>query len=82
MSAISVELPNSLQSKIFELSKSDGISANQFLVIAAAEKVSALMTENFLESEASKGKREHFERVMNAVPSIQPEPYDHLPLMN
>jgi len=78
MSAISVELPKSLHLKITELSKSEGISENQFLVLAAAEKMSALLTENFLESEASKGRREDFEKVMNAVPSIQPEPYDYV----
>ena len=79
MSAISIELPRSLHLKISELSINEGISEKQFLIIAAAEKVSALLTEDFLESEAFKGKRDDFEKVMKAVPSIQPEPHDLIP---
>jgi hypothetical protein len=79
MSAITIDLPQSLFLKISELSNTDGISANQFLVLAAAEKMSAILTEGYLENEAKRGKREDFERVMNAVPSVEPEAYDRLP---
>lgn len=76
MNAITVELPKSLHMKILELSESEGISTSQFLVLAAAEKMSALLTENFLEDEAKKGNREDFEKVLKAVPSIEPEKND------
>lgn len=76
MSTITVELPKSLHTKILELSESEGISTNQFLVIAAAEKMSAILTENYLEEEARRGKREDFENVLKAVPDIEPEKHD------
>ncbi len=78
MSLITVELPKSLYVKINELSEAEGISANQFLVLAAAEKMSAILTENYLEEEARKGRREDFEKVMKAVPGTEPEEYDHI----
>jgi|SaaInl8_200m_RNA_FD_contig_21_645958_length_341_multi_7_in_0_out_0_1 hypothetical protein len=78
MNAIMVELPKSLHTKISELSRNEGISANQFLVLAAAEKMSAILTESYLEDEARRGRREDFEKVMNAVPCAEPEEYDRI----
>lgn len=78
MNTITVELPKSLHMKISELSRAEGISANQFLVLAAAEKMSAMLTENFLEQEARKGRREDFDKVMKAVPSKEPEEHDRI----
>lgn len=78
MNMITVELPKSLYIKINELSKAEGITANQFLVLAAAEKMSALLTENYLEEEAGKGRYENFEKVMKAVPRTEPEECDRI----
>jgi hypothetical protein len=38
MSTLSLRLPNSLHEKIRQLSKQEGISINQFIASAAAEK--------------------------------------------
>ena len=78
MGSITVTLPKSLHDKIAELAKIEGISADQFLVLAAAEKMSALLTENFLEQEARAGRREDFEKVLKAVPSVEPEERDRM----
>ncbi|MBF0229215.1 MAG: toxin-antitoxin system HicB family antitoxin [Desulfamplus sp.] len=76
MSSITLELPKSLHTKINELSKTEGISTTQFLILAAAEKMSAILTENYLEEEAKKGRRDDFDRVMKAVPCVEPEEDD------
>lgn len=78
MSLLTVELPKSLHMKIAELSETEGISANQFLVLAAAEKMSAILTEKYLEEEARKGRREDFEKVMKAVPRAEPDEHDRI----
>jgi hypothetical protein len=78
MSTITVRLPNSLHAKIKELARAEGISMNQFLVVAAAEKMAALMTEDYLTREAPQGKRADFEKVLHAVPHVEPEDYDRL----
>ena len=78
MSTLTVRLPESLHAKIKELAKAEGMSINQFLVVAAAEKMSALLTEDYLEQEAKLGKRKDFERFMKKVPDIEPEDYDRL----
>ncbi len=78
MSTLTVRLPESLHAKIKELAQAEGISINQFLVVAAAEKMSALLTEDYLMQEAKKGTREDFERFMRKVPDVEPAEYDRL----
>ena len=78
MSTLTLRLPKSLHEKIKELSQDEGISINQFLVTAAAEKMSALLTEDYLATEAAKASRADFNRVMQAVPDVEPESYDRL----
>lgn len=79
MSTLTVRLPESLHGKIRELAKAEGFSMNQFLVMAAAEKTSAILTESWLEEEARRGDRAAFDRVMAAVPDQPAEDFDRLP---
>ena len=78
MSALTVRLPNSLHAKIKELAKAEGLSINQFLVTAAAEKMAALLTEDYLAQDGQRGTRADFEKVLRAVPHVEPEEHDRL----
>lgn len=78
MSTMTVRLPSSLHEKIKQLAQAEGISINQFLVVAAAEKMSALLTEDFLEREANLGKRKNFEKFMRKIPDVEPDEHDRL----
>ncbi len=78
MSAVTVELPNSLHKKLAELAEMEGFSLEQFLASAAAEKLSVMLQTEFLEREAKLGTHEAFERVMQAVPDVEPENPDDI----
>lgn len=78
MSTMTVRLPESLHEKIKQLAQDEGISINQFLVVAAAEKMSALMTEDYLQNEAKEGNRKDFDRFMSKVPDVEPASHDSL----
>ena len=78
MSTMTVRLPESLHDQLKDLAKAEGISINQFLVVAAAEKMSALKTVEFLESEAKLASRKGFKRVLSKVPDVQPDEADRL----
>jgi hypothetical protein len=52
---------------------SDGISIDQFISTAIAEKISALMTENYLSDRAK------YEAILAKVPDVEPEAYDKIP---
>lgn len=78
MSTMTVRLPESLHDQLKDLAKAEGISINQFLVVAAAEKMSALKTVEYLESEARLSSRKGFENVLKKVPDAQPDEADRL----
>ena len=79
MSALTIELPDSLYRKVADLARTDGISVEQFVATATAEKMAALLTVDYLRREAALGSRVDFERVLSKVPDVPPEPYDELP---
>jgi predicted transcriptional regulator len=76
--AMSVRLPKYLHREIKKLAEEEGISMNQFIATAAAEKVSSLKTVEYLEERAERGSREKFERVLSKVPDVEPEERDKL----
>jgi hypothetical protein len=55
MSTIQVHLPDSLQQQLHALAARDGISIDQFIATAVAEKMAALLTEAYLEERAKMG---------------------------
>ena len=49
MSTISLRLPESIHKRVKEIAKRERISINQLISTALAEKLSALMTQEYLE---------------------------------
>jgi len=78
MSTISLRLPDSLHESVRKLAKEDNISINQFVATALAEKMSALMTEEYLMERAEKGKKSKFKNVLSKVKNIEPDEEDKL----
>ena len=78
MSTISLRLPDSLHETARELAKKDHVSINQLVATALAEKVSALMTQDYLEERAKRGKRGKFDRAMAKVSEVEPEQMDRI----
>jgi hypothetical protein len=78
MSTISLRLPDSLHEQIRKLANVDGISINQFISTAAAEKLAALMTVDYLEERAKRGTRQRFEAALKRLPDVEPAYDDKL----
>ena len=78
MSTLSLRLPESLHKQVRELARREGISINQFVATAVAEKMSALLTEEYLEGRAKRGNRQKFERAMAKVKNRTPDSHDQI----
>ncbi len=78
MSTISLRLPDSLHKSVRALAKQDNISINQFVATALAEKMSALITEEYLTERANKGKKNKFKKALSKVKNIDPDENDEL----
>jgi hypothetical protein len=72
MSTLSLRLPDSLHDAARRLARKDHISINQLVATALAEKMSALMTEEYLQHRAKRGTRAKFVRAMRKVRAVKP----------
>jgi hypothetical protein len=72
MSTLTIHIPESIRRQVDELAAQDGVSAEQFLATAAAEKVSALRTLDYLRAEAAGGSKADWDRVLDQVPARPP----------
>jgi hypothetical protein len=72
MSTLSLRLSESLHRQAKELALQEGISINQLVATALAEKISALAAGEYLERRAEKGSRAKFERVLDKVKDVAP----------
>ncbi len=78
MSTISIQLPHSLQVKAKEVAQQDGVSLDQFIATALAEKLSAFMTLDYIRQRAQRSSQEAFEQALLEIPDVEPEAYDML----
>lgn len=73
-----IAIPESLLRQVRKLAEREGISIEQFIVSATAEKASAWLTVDYLKERAKKGSREEFEKILARVPAVEPDPWDRL----
>lgn len=78
MSALSLRLPDSIHRHIKEIAKKEGVSINQFISSAVSEKVSALMTEDYLTSRAKRARKKDFKSILDKVSDRKPLRGDEL----
>ena len=80
MSTLTVELPDSLKNSIEALALVEGYSVSQFVASAAGEKLAVMLTMDYLRRDARAGRREDFEKYLDAVPDVPPPENDRVPL--
>ncbi len=76
MSAISLRLSESLHRQVRKIAEREGISINQLISTAVAEKLSALMAEEYLAERAARGSRQKFNRALKKVRDVEADPGD------
>ena len=76
MATLSVRMPDSLHRQLKSLAQREGVSINQLINTAVAEKMSALLTVDYLETLAERGDRTAYESVLAEVPDQEPDPWD------
>ncbi len=75
-----LQLPASLKEAAIRLAKEDGVSLNQWIVAAVAQKIGAVETaEAFLRKRAAGAVVGELTRYLDRAPDTPPEPGDGLP---
>jgi hypothetical protein len=76
MSTISLRLPESLHQKAKALAKKENTSINQLVSSALAEKISALMTEDYIRNRAKRASKAKYKRALSKVANVEAEDFD------
>ena len=78
MGALSLRLPDSIHRHIRDIAKAEGVSINQLISSAITEKISAIMTEEYLQKRADRANIKDMEAVLNKVADREPLKGDEL----
>jgi len=78
MSMMSLRLPKSMYGDLKDVAKVEGVSMNQFVMIAIAEKIALLNALDYLGKRAKRGSREKLLSVLAKSPDVEPEEFDRL----
>ena len=76
MSTLVVRLPESLHKNLQSVAEREGVSIDQFVSTSVAEKMSALMTQDYLTERAAKANREQYLAALSEVPDVEPDDFD------
>lgn len=74
-----LRLPASLKAAVERLSRRDGTSINQFVVVAVAEKIAAMSAEELFAERRARADLAEFDRIINRRGGELPRPEDELP---
>ena len=78
MSTISLRLSESLHKSVREIARREGVSINQLISTALAEKLSALLTEEYLADRANRGSQKKFEVALAKIRDVEPVKNDQI----
>ncbi|MBI4327159.1 MAG: toxin-antitoxin system HicB family antitoxin [Chloroflexi bacterium] len=76
MSTVTIQMPEGLAQRLTEAARAEGVTLDQFLASAAAEKLSAWLTVDYLRERAARARREDFIAFLDQSPSVPPLPGD------
>src|SRR4051794_11028853 len=79
MSRVHLHIPEFVQKDVEDFAKRGGVSPEQLMVIAIAEKMAALRTAALLEDPKVKKAKARFLALLKKAPGVPPLPGDELP---
>lgn len=78
MSALQLDIPESLIERVKLLADKDGVSIDDFIALALTEKVATLETADYLAERARRGSRERMLEILAKAPDMEPDEVDRL----
>ncbi len=72
MSTLSVRLPKSMYEQLKDVAVAEGISMNQFVMLAVGEKMATLTALDYLQERAKRGSDEKLMSIVDKAPDVEP----------
>jgi len=73
-----LRLPRSVKAEVERIAKADGVSVNQFVATAVAEKLAAMNTAAFFAERRNRAKFAAFDKLMRRKGGEPPQPEDSI----
>jgi hypothetical protein len=73
-----LRLPRSIKAEVERLAREEGISINQFVATAVAEKLAVMRTAEFFAERRERADFAVFDRIMNRTGGEPPQPGDEI----
>jgi hypothetical protein len=73
-----LRLPHSVKAEVERRAKADGVSVNQFVATAVAEKLAVMDTAAFFAARRERADFEAFDRIMRREGGVPPGPDDQI----
>ncbi len=77
-STYALRLPRSVKAEVERVARQDGVSMNQFVATAVAEKLAAMNTATFFAERRARADFDAFDRIMARRGGTEPDPDDRL----
>jgi len=71
MTQLNITIPNSIYNGVQALASKENMSIDQFVALVLGEKMSALMTDDYLLQRAKRGQRDKFLAVLDTAPDVE-----------
>jgi hypothetical protein len=78
MSTVSIRLPEGVHRKLQEIAVREDTSLDKLVATAAAEKIDAMLSVEYLEEQARLADPDVLRRMMSRVPRVPPVPGDEI----
>ena len=70
MNSKSFHLPESLQKTAQAIAKKEQTTLDQFVSLAVAEKISALLTEEYIQQRSKRARKAKFKKALKKIPNV------------
>ncbi len=76
VSTYPLRLPRSIKAAVEKFAREEGVSLNQFVATAVAEKLAAMKTETFFAERGARADMKAFKRILKRKGGVPPGPGD------
>lgn len=78
MSTVSIEIPETIRSRVEHIAHADGLSVDDFITSVLSQRIAVADADSYVRNRARKGSADKLIELLNKAPDVQPDSFDQL----
>ena len=78
MSAVTVNIPDSLWDRIERMADEDGVSVDSLILTILSQRIAVADAESYVKMRGRRGSADSLKRILEAAPDVEPSSEDRL----